>query len=132
MSDVRYFEFRKEIGLGFFNGREPYDQLTEPSQDFLMFNGRDVNWIMDCQARMSDTINDGHLDLAGAWTHRRGASKAHCQTPCRRTCCSSCQLTKRRADDLAEFVHGASNTSNLPRTAEDPARQSGQPCAAGT
>jgi hypothetical protein len=55
---------------------------------------------------MSDTINDGHLDLAGAWTHRRGASEARSLMPCRRTWCSSFQLTKRLADEFAEFVQG--------------------------
>ncbi|KQV96633.1 hypothetical protein [Pelomonas sp. Root1237] len=58
MSTERYFEIRKEIGLGFFNGREQYDQLIEPGQGFLIFNGRDIYWVVDGQERMSDTINE--------------------------------------------------------------------------
>jgi len=58
MSAERYFEIRKEIGLGFFNGREQYDQLIEPGQGYLMFNGRNIYWVVDGQERMSDTINE--------------------------------------------------------------------------
>lgn len=71
MSEERYFEIRKEIGLGLFNGREQYDRLIEPGQGFLLFNGRGICWVVEGQARISDTINDGHLDLTGARTHRR-------------------------------------------------------------
>ena len=46
MSAEHYFEIRKEIGLGFFNGREQYDQLIKPSQGFLLFNGRDISWVL--------------------------------------------------------------------------------------
>lgn len=58
MSEERYFLIRKEIGLGFFNGREQYDQLIEPGRGFLTFNGREICWILDGQTRMSDTINE--------------------------------------------------------------------------
>lgn len=57
MSTERYFEIRKEIGLGFFNGRDQYDQLIDPGRGYLMFNGRDIYWVVDGQERMSDTIN---------------------------------------------------------------------------
>lgn len=53
----RYFEIRKGIMLGFFNGREQYDELIEPGQGRLMFNGCDIHWVIDGQERMSDTIN---------------------------------------------------------------------------
>jgi hypothetical protein len=58
MSTERYFEIRSEIGLGFFNGRQQYDQLIEPGHGYLMFNGHDIYWIVDGQEWMSDTINE--------------------------------------------------------------------------
>lgn len=56
MSAEHYFEIPTEIGLGFFNGREQYDQPIKPSQGFLLFNGRDICWVVDGQTRMSDTV----------------------------------------------------------------------------
>lgn len=44
--------------LGFFNGREQYDVLIDPGQGTLMFNGRDIYWLIDNEQRMSDTINN--------------------------------------------------------------------------
>lgn len=54
----RYFDIRKGIMLGFFNGREQYDELIEPGQGQLMFNERDIYWLIDGQERMSETINE--------------------------------------------------------------------------
>ena len=58
MSAERYFEIRKEIGIGFFNGREQYDQLIEPGQGFTMFSGRDICGVANDQARTSDAVNE--------------------------------------------------------------------------
>lgn len=55
----RYFDIRKGIMLGFFNGREQYDELIEAGQGQLMFNGCDVYWLIDGEQRMSETINNG-------------------------------------------------------------------------
>lgn len=54
----RYFEIRKEIGLGFFNGQEQYDELIEAGRGHLVFDGCDIYWIIDGRRRMSDTINE--------------------------------------------------------------------------
>ena len=54
----RHFEIRKHIMLGFFNGREQYDVLIDPGQGTLMFNDRDIYWLIDNEQRMSDTINN--------------------------------------------------------------------------
>lgn len=54
----RYFDIRKGIMLGFFNGREQYDELIEPGQGQLMFNGCDIYWLIDGEQRMSETINN--------------------------------------------------------------------------
>lgn len=54
----RYFDVRKGIMLGFFNGREQYDVLIDPGQGTLMFDGRDIYWLIDGKRRMSDTINN--------------------------------------------------------------------------
>ncbi len=54
----RHFEIRKQIMLGFFNGREQYDVLIDPGQGKLMFDGHDIYWLIDNEARMSDTINN--------------------------------------------------------------------------
>ncbi len=58
MGTKRYFEIRKVIMLGFFNGREQYDELIEPGQGRLMFNGCDIYWVIDGQERMSETISN--------------------------------------------------------------------------
>lgn len=58
MGTKRYFEIRKVIMLGFFNGREQYDGLIEPGQGRLMFNGCDIYWVIDGQERMSETISN--------------------------------------------------------------------------
>lgn len=44
--------------LGFFNGREQYDVLIDPGQGKLIFNERDIYWLVDNERRMSDTINN--------------------------------------------------------------------------
>jgi len=54
----RHFEIRKQIMLGFFNGREQYDVLIDPGQGMLMFNDRDIYWLIDDEQRMSETINN--------------------------------------------------------------------------
>lgn len=54
----RHFDIRKEIMLGFFNGREQYDVLIDAGQGALMFDGRDIYWLIDGEQRMSDTINN--------------------------------------------------------------------------
>ncbi|MCF8204929.1 MAG: hypothetical protein K9J82_07645 [Methylotenera sp.] len=54
----RHFEIRKQIMLGFFNGREQYDVLINPGQGTLMFNDRDIYWLINNEQRMSDTINN--------------------------------------------------------------------------
>jgi hypothetical protein len=54
----RYFEIRKDILLGFFNGQEQYDVIPEPGQGQLMFNGSDIYWLIEGERRMSDTINE--------------------------------------------------------------------------
>ncbi|MBU0914787.1 hypothetical protein [Aquabacterium parvum] len=54
----RHFDIRKQIMLGFFNGREQYDVLIDPGQGKLMFDGRDIYWLIDMEQRMSDTINN--------------------------------------------------------------------------
>lgn len=59
----RHFDIRKGIMLGFFNGREQYDVLIDPGQGTLMFNGRDIYWLIDGEQRMSDTINNA----VGIW-----------------------------------------------------------------
>lgn len=61
----RHFDIRKQIMLGFFNGREQYDVLIDPGQGRLMFDGRDIYWLIDSERRMSDTINNG-IDI---WLH---------------------------------------------------------------
>ncbi|WP_291022789.1 3'-5' exoribonuclease [Hydrogenophaga sp.] len=75
MSAEHYFEIRKEIGLGFFNGREQYDQLIKPSQGFLLFNGRDICWVVDGQTRMSDTVNEA----ISIWLEQRRIEEVHMQ-----------------------------------------------------
>jgi hypothetical protein len=54
----RHFDIRKEIMLGFFNGRDQYDVLIDAGQGTLMFDGRDIYWLIDGEQRMSDTINN--------------------------------------------------------------------------
>lgn len=54
----RYFEIRKEIMLGFFNGREQYDVLIDAGQGQLMFDGCDIYWMIGGEKRMSETINN--------------------------------------------------------------------------
>jgi hypothetical protein len=54
----RHFDIRKQIMLGFFNGREQYDVLIDPGQGKLMFDGRDIYWLIDNEQQMSDTINN--------------------------------------------------------------------------
>jgi hypothetical protein len=54
----RHFDIRKMIMLGFFNGREQYDVLIDPGRGKLMFDGRDIYWLIDNEQRMSDTINN--------------------------------------------------------------------------
>ena len=54
----RHFEIRKQIMLGFFNGREQYDVLIDPAQGKLKFDGRDIYWLIGNEQRMSDTINN--------------------------------------------------------------------------
>lgn len=54
----RHFDIRKQIMLGFFNGREQYDVLIDPAQGKLMFDGRDIYWLIGDEQRMSDTINN--------------------------------------------------------------------------
>jgi len=54
----RHFKIHKQIMLGFFNGREQYDVLINPGQGTLMFNGRDIYWLIDNEQRISDTINN--------------------------------------------------------------------------
>lgn len=44
--------------LGFFNGQEQYDVLIDPGQGKLIFDGRDIYWLIDNKQRMSDTINN--------------------------------------------------------------------------
>lgn len=44
--------------LGFFNGQEQYDVLIDPGQGKLMFNDRDIYWLIGNEQRMSDTINN--------------------------------------------------------------------------
>jgi len=54
----RHFVIRKQIMLGFFDGREQYDVLIDPGQGKLMFNDRDIYWLIDGVQRLSDTINN--------------------------------------------------------------------------
>lgn len=54
----RHFHIRKQIMLGFFNGREQYDVLIDPGQGMLMFNDRDIYWVIGGEQRMSETINN--------------------------------------------------------------------------
>ena len=54
----RRFDVRKQIMLGFFNGREQYDVVVDPGQGQLIFNGGDIYWLIHNQQRMSDTINN--------------------------------------------------------------------------
>lgn len=44
--------------LGFFNGREQYEVLIVPGQGRLMFNQRDIYWLINNERRLSDTINN--------------------------------------------------------------------------
>jgi len=54
----RHFEIRKQIMLGFFNGREQYDVLIDAGQGKLMFKDRDIYWLVNNEQRISDTINN--------------------------------------------------------------------------
>ncbi len=85
MSSEHYFEIRKEIGHGFFNGREQYDQLIEPGQGFLMFNGCDIYWVVDGQTRMSDTVNEA----ISIWLEQRRIEEVH-QRPAARCLIEEC------------------------------------------
>ena len=66
----RHFDIRKGIMLGFFNGREQYDVLIDPGQGTLMFNGRDIYWLIDGEQRMSDTINNA----VGIWLGEKSSA----------------------------------------------------------
>lgn len=57
MSTDRYFEIRKGIMLNFLTARDQYDELIEPGQGHLMFNGNAIHWVIDGEQRMSITIN---------------------------------------------------------------------------
>ena len=54
----RRFEIRKAISLGFFNGREQYEQTILPRNGYLEFDGLDIYLVTDEQRLMSDTINE--------------------------------------------------------------------------
>lgn len=55
---LRRFSIRKEIGLGFFNGREQYDRFVEPGQGVIEFDGSNIYWVVDGKRLMSETINE--------------------------------------------------------------------------
>lgn len=55
---LRRFNVRKEIGLGFFNGREQYDRFVEPGRGVIEFDGSNIYWVVDGQRLMSETINE--------------------------------------------------------------------------
>ncbi|MFX1682930.1 hypothetical protein PV762_27265 [Mitsuaria sp. CC2] len=57
MNAERYFEIRKGIMLNFMTARDQYDELIEPGQGHLMFNGESIHWVIDGERRMSITIN---------------------------------------------------------------------------
>lgn len=44
--------------MHFFDGREQYDVLIDPGQGKLMFNDRDIYWLIGNEQRMSDAINN--------------------------------------------------------------------------
>lgn len=54
---LRRFNVLKEIGLGFFNGREQFDRFVEPGRGVIEFDGSDIYWVVDGQRLMSETIN---------------------------------------------------------------------------
>lgn len=54
----RRFEIRKTISLGFFNGREQYEQTIQPRDGHLEFDGFEIYWVTDERRLMSDTINE--------------------------------------------------------------------------
>ncbi len=54
----RHFDIRKDILLSFFNGREQYDVVAGPNQGQVMFDGRNIYWLIEGERRKSDTIND--------------------------------------------------------------------------
>lgn len=55
---IRRFEIRKTISLGFFNGREQYEQTIQPGNGSLEFDGLDIYWVTNERRLMSDTINE--------------------------------------------------------------------------
>ena len=57
----RRFDIHRTISLGFFNGREQYEQLVEPGSGHLEFDGRDIYWVSGDRRLMSDTINEAIL-----------------------------------------------------------------------
>ena len=57
----RRFDIHKTISLGFFNGREQYEQVIEPGHGHLEFDGNDIYWVSGDRRLMSDTINEAIL-----------------------------------------------------------------------
>ncbi|MGN7876540.1 hypothetical protein ACTJKJ_23545 [Roseateles sp. 22389] len=57
----RRFDIHKAISLGFFNGREQHEQIVEPGQGHLEFDGHDIYWVSGDRRLMSDTINEAIL-----------------------------------------------------------------------
>ena len=57
----RRFDIHKTISLGFFNGREQYEQVIEPGHGHLELDGNDIYWVSGDRRLMSDTINEAIL-----------------------------------------------------------------------
>jgi hypothetical protein len=57
MTKERYFEIQKGIMLSFLTARDQYDELIEPGQGQLMFNGHAIHWVIDGEQRESITVN---------------------------------------------------------------------------
>lgn len=57
----RRFEIHKTVSLGFFDGREQYEQSIQPGNGHLEFDGLDIYWVLNGRRLMSDTINEALL-----------------------------------------------------------------------
>ena len=58
---LRRFDIHRTISLGFFNGREQYEQIIEPGRGHLEFDGHDIYRVSGDRRSMSDTVNEAIL-----------------------------------------------------------------------
>ena len=60
----RRFDIHKTISLGFFNGREQYEQVIELGRGHLEFDGRDIYWVSRRSTVDAGYDQRSHLDMA--------------------------------------------------------------------